>query len=188
MLPRNLLPCLAAVLCAAGCGGDSAEHRDDVAVSVRTVALDERNAPLVILEEDGGERYLPIWIGSFEARSIASQMEQHTPLRPNTHDLAKSLIAGLEGTVERVTVTELRDGTYYARLWLRCDGRLVELDSRPSDAIAIALRTGAPIFVRAPVFDAADEVIESTGDGHRIRAPQPTQPGRTEEATRGVRL
>ncbi len=150
------------------CGPGSASHHDDVPVRVGMVAVDSGNLPVVILEEQDGDRVLPIWIGSFEARSIASEMEKLEAPRPNTHDLARSLIARLQGEVVRVVVTELRHGTYYAVLSLHANGNLVQLDARPSDAIAIALRTGAPIFVRAPVFDAADDGLESETPGRRI--------------------
>ena len=161
------------------CGPGSPAHRDDVPVKVGMVALDNSNVPVVVLEEEGGDRILPIWIGSFEARSIASEMEAKTPIRPNTHDLAKSLIARLHGEVLRVVVTELRGGTYYAVLSLEAGGDLLQLDSRPSDAIAIALRTGAPIFVRAPVFDAAGD----TGSSQEAGRPIDGQPRGTPEAT-----
>lgn len=163
----------------AACGPESPAHEDDVPVKVGMVALDNSNAPVVVLEEQGGDRILPIWIGSFEARSIASEMEDQKPPRPNTHDLAKSLIAQLHGEVVRVVVTELRGGTYYAVLSLQAGGDLLQLDSRPSDAIAIALRTGAPIFVRAPVFDAAGDGASSDDAGRPIGE----QPRGTPEAT-----
>jgi len=163
----------------AACGAASPAHEDDVPVRVGMVALDNSNVPVVVLEEEGGDRVLPIWIGSFEARSIATEMEAKTPLRPNTHDLAKALIARLQGEVLRVVVTELRGGTYYAVLSLQADGDLLQLDSRPSDAIAIALRTGAPIFVRAPVFDAAGDADSSEEGGRPIDG----QPLGTAEAT-----
>jgi bifunctional DNase/RNase len=181
-MPRRSLIWISLLL--AACGGGSPAHQDDVPVRVGMVALDNSNVPVVVLEEQGGDRILPIWIGSFEARSIASEMEAQTPLRPNTHDLAKALIARLHGEVVRVVVTELRGGTYYAVLSLQAGGDLLELDSRPSDAIAIALRTGAPIFVRAPVFDAAGD---GGGSGEAGR-PIGGQPCGIPEATRQLGL
>jgi bifunctional DNase/RNase len=165
------------------CGAESPAHDDDVPVRVGMVAVDNSNVPVVILEEEGGDRLLPIWIGSFEARSIASQMEEIEPPRPNTHDLARSLISQLAGKVVRVVVTDLREGTYYAVLSLRANGSLLQLDSRPSDAIAIALRTGAPIFVRAPVFDAADDGGDSEARGRRIEWRMHPQARGTQSAT-----
>jgi bifunctional DNase/RNase len=150
-------PCLWLVLLATSlalaCGrGDGADEHD-VAVRVERVGLDANDIPVVLLEERDGSRWLPIWIGTAEAQSIAIQIESLASPRPNSHDLARSVIDGLHGEVERVVVTDLREGTYYATLTLRSDGDHVDIDARPSDAIAIALRTGAPIFVRDHLFD-----------------------------------
>lgn len=130
----------------------------DVPVQVERVAFDPNSgSSVVLLEEDGGSRVLPILIPMAAARSIASEMQNVTPPRPNTHDLAKRLLDRLEGQVERVIVTELRGGTFYAVIEVRSDGRLLEIDARPSDAIAIALRVGAPLFVRESVLEQAGE-------------------------------
>ncbi len=121
----------------------------EVAVHVERIAFDPASGtPVVLLEEDDGSRVLPILIPVAAARSIAEQMNRVTPPRPNTHDLTKRLLDGLDGEVERVIVTELRGGIFYALLVVRSNGRLLEIDARPSDAIAIALRAGAPLFVR----------------------------------------
>ena len=125
----------------------------DVPVSVGVVAVDEHNLPVVILEEQGGARSLPIWIGAAEAHSIAAEMKRKPALRPNTHDLANQLIQGLEGEIVRVVVNELHNGTYFATMVLISRGETVDIDARPSDAIAIALRADAPIFVRASLLD-----------------------------------
>jgi len=114
---------------------------------------DPTGSPVVILEETGGGRALPIWIGAAEARSIASEIERQRPPRPNSHDLTKRLIEGLDGAIERVVVTELRDGTYYALIRLSARGQRIEIDARPSDAIALALRFDAPLLVREALFD-----------------------------------
>ena len=111
------------------------------------------SSPIVILKVQDENRYLPIWIGQPEARSILMKLQNQEFSRPLTHDLAFNLVTELGGSLERVTVTELRDATFFATLHVQIDGRSVEVDSRPSDAIAIAVRAGAPIF-------AADEVIE----------------------------
>ncbi len=111
------------------------------------------SSPIVILKVEDDNRYLPIWIGQPEARSILMKLQNQEFSRPLTHDLAVNLVTELGGTLERVTVTDLKDSTFYATLQVEIDGRIVEVDSRPSDAIAIAVRAGAPIF-------AADEVIE----------------------------
>ena len=142
---------------ALACDSPQPQGRNDVLVRVDHVGLDARQSPVVILEETEGERWLPIWIGTAEARSIAQQIDERTSPRPNTHDLARDVIRGLEGEVVSVVVTDLREGTYYATLAVRVNGRVIELDSRPSDGIAIALRTGAPIYVRAGLFEPARE-------------------------------
>jgi hypothetical protein len=141
---------------AAACAPSETGGDHDVAVRVDRVGLDANDLPVVLLQEKDGSRWLAIWIGSAEAQSIAISIEEIASPRPNTHDLARSVIAGLQGEVERVVVTDLRGGTYYATLAIRAGDRRVEIDSRPSDAIAIALRTGAPIFVRDHLFEHAE--------------------------------
>jgi uncharacterized protein len=111
------------------------------------------SSPIVILKVDDENRYLPIWIGQPEARSILMKLQNQEFSRPLTHDLAVNLVTELGGSMEKVTVTELRDSTFFATISVQIDGRTVEIDSRPSDAIALAVRSGAEIF-------AADEVIE----------------------------
>jgi uncharacterized protein len=111
------------------------------------------SSPIVILKVEDENRYLPIWIGQPEARSILMKLQNQEFSRPLTHDLAVSLVAELGGSMEKVTVTELRDSTFFAVISVEIEGRTVEIDSRPSDAIALAVRAGAEIF-------AADEVIE----------------------------
>jgi bifunctional DNase/RNase len=111
------------------------------------------SSPIVILKVEDENRYLPIWIGQPEARSILMKLQNQVFSRPLTHDLAVNLVNELGGSMEKVTVTELRDSTFFATISVQIDGRSVEIDSRPSDAIALAVRSGAEIF-------AADEVIE----------------------------
>ena len=111
------------------------------------------SSPIVILKVEDENRYLPIWIGQPEARSILMKLQNQEFSRPLTHDLAVNLVSELGGSMEKVTVTELRDSTFFATISVQIDGRIVEIDSRPSDAIALAVRSGAEIF-------AADEVIE----------------------------
>ncbi len=137
-----------------GCGSGDPSSSRDVEVSVRGVGLDPRtDTPVVVLHEKRGDRSLPIWIGTFESRSIAVELEHLEAPRPNTHDLAKRLLSSLDAGLDRMVVTRLLDGTYYAILVVNEDGRSVEIDSRPSDAIAIALRMGAPLFVREHLFE-----------------------------------
>jgi bifunctional DNase/RNase len=111
------------------------------------------SSPIVILKVEDENRYLPIWIGQPEARSILMKLQNQEFSRPLTHDLTVNLVSELGGSMEKVTVTELRDSTFFAVISVEIDGRTVEIDSRPSDAIALAVRAGAEIF-------AADEVIE----------------------------
>jgi bifunctional DNase/RNase len=111
--------------------------------------------PIVLLKTADGKRFLPIWIGPNEASAIMTKLQGGEPPRPMTHDLLQSTIEELGGAVVRIAVTELRENTFYALITLRCNGREVEIDSRPSDAIALAVRVDAPIF-------AADEVINES--------------------------
>jgi bifunctional DNase/RNase len=113
------------------------------------------NMPIVVLRDAEGERVLPIWVGVFEANAIALQIENVTTARPMTHDLLRNVINDLNGTVERIVVTDLKENTFYALIYLRVAGELVAVDSRPSDAIALALRAKAPIFVEETVIDHA---------------------------------
>ncbi len=118
------------------------------------------SSPIVILKVEEENRYLPIWIGQPEARSILMKLQNQEFSRPLTHDLAVNLVTELGGTFERVSVTELRDSTFFATLHLEIGGRTVEVDSRPSDAIAIAVRAGAPIFAADTVIEEAAVVFE----------------------------
>ena len=112
--------------------------------------------PIVLLKTADDDRFVPIWIGHPEAAAILMKLQGADPPRPMTHDLFAAVISELQGEVVRVTITELRDNTYYARITIVQEGREVEIDSRPSDAIALAVRCEAQIF-------AADEVVEESG-------------------------
>jgi bifunctional DNase/RNase len=116
------------------------------------------NMPIIILRDGEGQRILPIWVGVFEANAIALQIENVQTPRPMTHDLLKNVIHDLSGEVERVVVTELKENTFYAVIHIRADGHGVVVDARPSDAIALALRSGAPIFVEETVIASARSV------------------------------
>jgi bifunctional DNase/RNase len=124
---------------------------------VQGVRMDPRTSSpvLLLLEEEGLRRRLPIWIGLYEAQSIAVGMERVESSRPNTHDLIGNILNGLEGEILRVVITELRRNTYYAVVEIKQNGRTVAVDSRPSDAIAVAVRTGAPVFATKEVLEAA---------------------------------
>ena len=110
------------------------------------------NSPIVILQDVQKNTLLPIWVGIFEANAIALQIERIDTPRPMTHDLLKNVLLHFDAEVEKVVVTELKDNTFYAVIHLNCDGEPMIVDSRPSDAIALALRTDAPIFVTESVI------------------------------------
>ena len=111
--------------------------------------------PIVLLKTKDGNRYLPIWIGQPEAAAILMKLQGATTPRPMTHDLVTEILGELDAQVTRITVTELRENTFYAQVTVQMDGREIDVDSRPSDAIALAIRAEAPIF-------AADSVIEES--------------------------
>jgi bifunctional DNase/RNase len=126
----------------------------DAEMRIERIALDPlTHMPIVVLKEAVGERTLPIWIGLLEASAIATRLENVEVARPLTHDLLRTVIGVLGASVERVTVVDLRESTFFATVALRIGDRLEELDSRPSDALALALRTGSPIFVSEQVFE-----------------------------------
>lgn len=110
------------------------------------------NTPIVILKDINSDTLLPIWVGTYEANAIALEIEKVATQRPMTHDLLKNVILQMGARVDRVVVTELRDNTFYAVIELSMDGRKIFLDSRPSDAIALALRSDCPIFVNEEVI------------------------------------
>jgi uncharacterized protein len=116
------------------------------------------NMPIVILRDKDGQRVLPIWVGVFEANAIALQMENVTTPRPMTHDLLKNVICDLKADIQKVVVSDLRENTFYALIYLVVNGEPVAIDARPSDAIALALRAQAPIFVEDRVIDNAKTV------------------------------
>ena len=131
---------------------------------VKGLTLDPlTNMPIVILKDVEGNRALPIWIGTFEANAIALEMERVTTPRPMTHDLIRNILEGLKAKVSRIVVNDLRDSTFYAVIFLAVNGAEVAIDSRPSDAIALALRVKAPIFVAEKVIREA-KPIELTED------------------------
>jgi hypothetical protein len=116
------------------------------------------NMPIIILRDKDGQRVLPIWVGVFEANAIALQIENVTTPRPMTHDLLKNIIHDLKARIEKVVVSDLRENTFYALIYLDTHGETVAVDARPSDAIALALRAHAPIFVEDAVIANAKTV------------------------------
>jgi uncharacterized protein len=130
--------------------------------SVRVHMLSSQH--VVILRDARRERYLPIWIGPWEANAIAMRLQGVTPERPMTHDLFSQTLAELGAEIKRIVVSDLADDTFRARLFLELDGRSVDVDARPSDAIALAVRTGVPIFATDAVLDRAAVVPETEED------------------------
>src|SRR5436189_775127 len=116
------------------------------------------NMPIIILRDKDGQRVLPIWVGVFEANAIALQIENVTTPRPMTHDLLKNVIHDLRGRIEKIVVSDLKENTFYALIYLTVGGEVMAVDARPSDAIALALRARAPIFVEENVIDHAKTV------------------------------
>jgi len=120
----------------------------EIEMTIRGLLMDPvTNSPIVILKDVAGDTVLPIWVGVYEANAIALEMEKVATPRPMTHDLIKNVLTGLDTQVHKVVVTELREDTFYAVIWLERDGEVISVDSRPSDALALALRVDCPIFV-----------------------------------------
>ena len=126
------------------------------------------NTPILLLRETGGVRYLPIWIGTAEATAIALALEGVEPQRPMTHDLLKLVTESLDAAVDRVVVTDLKGGTFFADLVMLRDGEEVAVSSRPSDAIALAVRTSAPLFAARDVLDEAGVEIRDEDEEEEI--------------------
>ncbi len=128
----------------------------EVEMKIRGLMMDPvTNMPIVILKDVAGDTVLPIWVGIYEANAIALEIEKVSTPRPMTHDLLKNMLIGLDAHVHKVVVNELRDDTFFAVIWLERDGQPISIDSRPSDALALALRVDCPIFVE-------DEVLKTS--------------------------
>jgi hypothetical protein len=141
-----------------------------VRMRVAHLGLDRStNTPVVILQEEGGERTLPIWIGAPEANAIALEMQGAKPERPLTHDLMKHLVTGLGGELRRVVISGLRENTYLAELLIYRGGDVFEVDARPSDSIALALRMHAPIYSN-------EELLQNGEDGGGTAPETPADP------------
>ncbi len=142
----------------------------EVEMKIRGLMMDPvTNMPIVILKDVGGDAVLPIWVGVYEANAIAMEIEKITTPRPMTHDLLKNLLIGLDTHVHKIVVSELKDETFFAVIWLEREGHIISIDSRPSDALALALRMDCPIFV-------ANEVLKSsklsTANADRVSAEE----------------
>ncbi len=140
-----------------------AEPQSEVRMEIKGLMLDPTsNVPIVILRDEAGRIFLPIWIGVFEANAIALRLESVETPRPMTHDLLRNAIETIGAKVSKIVISDLRDNTFYAQIHVQTNGTAVEIDARPSDAIALALRTEAPIFVLQPVLDKAQAVDLAT--------------------------
>jgi bifunctional DNase/RNase len=142
-----------------------------IEMTIKGLMVDpDTNMPIVILRDKDGEKVLPIWVGLFEANAIALQIENVSTPRPMTHDLLRNVIADLKASVQKIVVCDLQDNTFYALIYLTLNGDTVAIDARPSDAIALALRTRAPIFVEDRVIDNAKTVTISSdkNDAERL--------------------
>lgn len=128
----------------------------EVEMKVKSLMMDPvTQTPIVILRDPSGKSILPIWVGLFEANAIALKLENVETPRPMTHDLLRAVLDSMQATVKRISITDLKDSTFYATVLLSCNGKEFKVDSRPSDAIALALRADAPIFVSQDVIKKA---------------------------------
>lgn len=143
----------------------SGKNRDElIEVTVKGITIDvQSNSPMVVLEDKKGNKVMPIWIGLNEARAIATELEGITLPRPMTHDLMKNVISGLNASLEKVIVSDLKNSTFYAFVVIKFKRKNFQFDARPSDAIALALRFSAPIYVEKSVFDKA-QVFQITSE------------------------
>lgn len=135
---------------------------DEVEMQIRGLMMDPvTNMPIIVLKDVASDMVLPIWVGIFEANAIALELEKTAPPRPMTHDLLQNMARGLNATVRKVVVSELRDDTFYAVIWMDHTGETVALDSRPSDAIALALRWDCPIYVNRTVLENSKQAVNA---------------------------
>ena len=144
----------------------------EIEMTIKGLMIDPiTNMPIVILKDKEGERVLPIWVGVFEANAIALQIENISTPRPMTHDLIRNILSEIEADVQRIVVCELRENTFYAMIYLDREGETMAIDARPSDAIALALRTKSPIFVEDDVVESAKglDLSKESSDSERLQ-------------------
>ena len=138
------------------------EPNAEVEVKIRGLMLDPvTNMPIVVLKDVASDAVLPIWVGVFEANAIALEIEKSTAPRPMTHDLLRNLVEGLNAHVRKIVVSDMQNDTYFAMIWLEQNGERVTVDARPSDALALALRSDVPIYVQRKVLQRARVSAES---------------------------
>jgi bifunctional DNase/RNase len=137
----------------------------EVEMKIRTLMMDPvTQLPIVILRDLSGDTILPIWVGVYEANAIALEIEKVSTPRPMTHDLIKTILSGLDTQVRKVVVSELKEDTFYALIWMERDGELISIDSRPSDALALALRLDCPIYVEEQVLKSSKAAQATSSD------------------------
>jgi len=144
----------------------------EVEMKIRGLMMDPvTNTPIVILKDLNGNAVLPIWVGVYEANAIALEIEKVATPRPMTHDLIRNLLFGLEAGVKKIVVSELKDDTFFAVIWLERNGEMISVDSRPSDALAIALRLDCPIYVEETVLKTSKAVtaVSEAGSNEELR-------------------
>jgi hypothetical protein len=152
--------------------GEQAAAMAEVEVQIRGLMIDPlTNMPIVVLKDVASDRVLPIWVGIFEANAIALELEKTAMPRPMTHDLLRNVTRALNAVVQKVVVSELRDDTFVAVVWMEQEGETVAIDARPSDAIALALRWDCPIYASRVVLDNAKQVAEGpqNASGEEVR-------------------
>jgi len=141
-----------------------------VEMKIRGLMIDPvSQMPIIILKNSDGSSVLPIWVGIFEANAIAMQLEDIVSPRPMTHDLLKNVIQGLRAEVQRVVISDLKDNTFFAQVHLVREGEPLSIDARPSDAMALALRTASPIFVESQVLDKSETAEGDSDETERLR-------------------
>jgi hypothetical protein len=143
--------------------------------------------PIVVLKDVDGDSVLPIWVGVYEANAIVLEIEKVTTPRPMTHDLLKNMLTGFGASVSKIVVTELKDDTFYAVIWAERDGQVISIDSRPSDALALALRVDCPIFVDDEVLRVS-KVVTAATDRLSSEDLKKLLEGLTDEDTGGYKM
>jgi bifunctional DNase/RNase len=144
----------------------------EVEMKIRGLMMDPvTNNPIVVLKDVNGTAILPIWVGIYEANAIALEIEKVATPRPMTHDLIRNLLFGLEAGVKKVVVSELKEDTFYAVIWVERNGEMISIDSRPSDALAVALRLDCPIYVEDAVLKTSKEAsaLAEAGNNQELR-------------------
>jgi bifunctional DNase/RNase len=144
----------------------------EVEMKIRGLMMDPvTNNPIVVLKDVNGTAILPIWVGIYEANAIALEIEKVATPRPMTHDLIRNLLFGLETGVKKVVVSELKEDTFYAVIWLERNGQMISVDSRPSDALAIALRLDCPIYVEEAVLKTSKDAsaVAEAGNNQELK-------------------